>query len=312
MSDYRIIPPTPSPYVLPVSEASDIGYGRSIPLGCGVTIALFILFLIGWAIVLALLDTAHVMTRDSSPIAMVILTFLLLLSPPPIGFIAAYLINRSWRKRQIANLEGRRNVELNESVARYAQEETDFANRLLIESSQYFSQLSQLLHKTSSFTQLAEREFNEGVIDPFWDAIENAVDCLIEFKATVDILSLCAERYHATLSDKQHNFPPFPIRRTDLPDTTQIVHRLHGIIRTGQNKENYEFARAWSERRQHQTTRAVLRQEFRTLRDAIANIGPDVAQSISNLQSALSSDISQVVEEQYKTRQTINDFARGY
>jgi hypothetical protein len=310
MSDYRILPRPQQPYTLSDREAREVGYGRSISLGCGLSIVLFIVFVIVTAVMLAVINQADRRGDFVAPI--MFFSFAIPISAVPLGFIGGYLINRSWRERQIKEIERQRTTESNKSADRFAEQDTNTANGLLVESSQCFARLPQLLHEAESFAALAEREFGEGVIDPFWDAVEGAVSSLIEFDSNVDNISSCAALYYSTLDGKQHNFPPFPIAASDLPDPTETMSRLRRIIRTGQNKENPEFANIWSRRREHQLTRGVLREGFRTLGDATENIAPEIARSLSNLQTVLSSNITEVIEEQYKTRQTINDFARGY
>ena len=305
MTDYRVIADEPTPYTLTPAEARKVGHGRSIWLGCGATLVLYLVFIIGWSIVLALLESAGVISPRRSSLPIFLINIVVAVAPLPLGFIAGYLINRKWRLRQLKEIEPRRNLELNENAQRQADRHTKLANQLLDEASRHVAELQKLLNQTGSFTELAERELNEGLIGPFWDAIESAVTCLIEFNTTVTKLSQCAGLYHTTLHGKQHNFPPFPIRPSDLPATNDVMQRLRGIISIAQNPENQEFVDVWERRREHQLTRGVLRVGLRTLGDAIANIGPEMTRSVSALQSALSSDISQPVEEQQKTRQDV-------
>ena len=290
MSDYRVIAEEPPRYMLTAAEARKVGYGRSVWLGCGATVVLYLVLIIGWTIVLSVLESAQVINARRLPLPLMLINFVVAIVPLPLGFIAGYLINRRWRNRQLKEIEPRRNLELNEIAQRQAQRDTKRANQLLDEASRHLAQLRKLLDETMSFTALAEREFNAGAVDPFWDAIENAVTCLIEFNTTITKLSQCAGLYHSTLQGKQHDFPPFAIRPSDLPNATEAVQRLSDIITTAQNRENQEFADAWERRREHPLTRGVLREGFRTFGDAIGNIGPEVGRSISNLQSALSSE----------------------
>jgi uncharacterized protein YneF (UPF0154 family) len=307
MSDYHVIADAPPTYTLTAAEARKVGYGRSIPLGCGSTIVLYLVLIIGWSILLGVLESAQVVNARRWPLPVIVINFVVAIVPLPLGFIAGYLINRRWRERQLKEIEPRRNLELNEMAQLQAQRDTKRANQLLDEASRHATQLQQSLDETRSLIALAEREFNAGRTEPFWEAIENAVSCLIDFNTSVTKLSQCAGLYQTTLDGKQHNFPPFSIRPSDLPDTAEVVQRLCAIIKTAQNREHQQFADVWERRRDHQLTRGVLRQGFRTLGDAIANIGPEVARSISSLQSALSIDISEVVEEQRKTRQAIQE-----
>ena len=286
------------------AEARQVGRGRSLWLGCGATIVLYLVFIGGWSAVLAVLESAGVINPRRFSLPIFLINVVVALVPLPLGFIAGVLVNRRWRSRQLKEIEPRRNLELNEIAQLQAQRDTKRATQLLNEASRHVGEMQKLLIDTMSFITVAERELREGVVDPFWDAIEGAVTCLIEFNTTATKLSQCAGLYHTTLHGKRHNFPAFPIRPTDLPDTTEIVQRLSDIVRTAQNSENSEFADGWQRRREHPLTRGVLRQGFRKLGDAVTNIGPEVARSVSNLQSALSSDISSVMRESEPTSST--------
>ena len=299
MSDYHVIADAPPPYTLTPTEARKVGKGRSIWLGCAAVIVLYLVLIIGWSIVLGVLESAGTIDARRWPLPVLIINFVVATVPLPLGFIAGHLINRKWRNRQLKEIEPRRNLELNEIAQRQAQRDTKRASQLLDEASRHVAQLQKLLDETRSFTGLAEQEFEAGVTGPFWDAIENAVSCLLEFNNTITKLSHCAGLYHSTLTGKQHNFPPFPIRPSDLPETSEVVRRLHDIVRTAQSGEHKEFIDLWERRRSQPLTRGALREGFRTLGEAIENIGAEVARSLSNLQSALSSDISKTVEEQH-------------
>ena len=297
MSDYHVIADEPARYTLTPAEARKVGHGRSIWLGCASVLVLYLVLIIGWSILLNVLESSGVINARRSPLPVLLINFVVAVVPVPLGFIAGYLINRKWRNRQLKEIEPRRNLELNELAQRQAQRDTKRANQVLDEALRHLAQLQKLLGETISSTTLAEREFKEGLVVPFWDAIENAVTGLIEFNTTVTKLSQCAGLYHSTLKGKQHDFPPFPIRPSELPDTTEAVERLRGISGIAQRSENQEFADVWERRRAQPLTRGALREGLRTLGEAIENIGPEVARSVSNLQSTLSSDTSPVVEE---------------
>ena len=161
MSDYHVIADEPAPYTMTPAEARQVGRGRAVWLGCGATLILYLVFILGWSAVLAILESAGVISaRRSLPIFLI--NIVVTIVPLPLGFIAGYFINRKWRGRQLKEIEPRRNLELNEIAQLQAQRDTKRANQLLAEASRHVDQLQRLLRETMSFTTEAERESKRG------------------------------------------------------------------------------------------------------------------------------------------------------
>lgn len=65
---------------------------------------------------------------------------------------------------------------------------------------------------------------------------------------------------------------------------------------------NFQFANIW----EHRRTREVLIAGFRTLGEAINNLGATIEYSVSDLQRSISSDIANLVEEGIRTREAFD------
>jgi hypothetical protein len=64
----------------------------------------------------------------------------------------------------------------------------------------------------------------------------------------------------------------------------------------------FQFANIW----EHRRTREVMIAGFRTLGDAVNNLGPAVEGSLSGLQQSVSSDVARLVQEEIKTRDSLD------
>lgn len=62
------------------------------------------------------------------------------------------------------------------------------------------------------------------------------------------------------------------------------------------------YANIW----EHRRTRKAIVEGFRTLNEAINNLGDTIDYSISNLQGSISSDTAKVVQEQIKNRESVD------
>lgn len=109
-----------------------------------------------------------------------------------------------------------------------------------------------------------------------------------------------AKAYYQQLNGVQHTFPVFPVKLQSIPDASFIISELRRIIRLGQT--NFQFANIW----EHRRTREVLIAGFRTLGEAVNNLGSTIEHSISNLQQSVSSDMAKMVEEEIRTRESLD------
>lgn len=102
------------------------------------------------------------------------------------------------------------------------------------------------------------------------------------------------------LNDREHTFPVFPVQLNTIPDPSDEIEELRRIVRLGQT--NFQFANIW----EHRRTREVSIAGFRTLGEAVNDLGATIEYSISNLQQSVSSDLARVVDEQIKTRESLD------
>jgi len=162
------------------------------------------------------------------------------------------------------------------------------------------TELPQHLSRASSLLQEAQREFNDSAFSPFWDAVENAARQLAAFDDKTKQLTQHATAYYRSLEGRKHTFPSFPLKKRAMPDATSVLNELRRVVRMGQT--NFQFANIW----EHRRTREVLIAGFRTLGEAVNNLGATIEYSISDLQHSVSSDVAKLVEQEIKTRETLD------
>jgi hypothetical protein len=78
------------------------------------------------------------------------------------------------------------------------------------------------------------------------------------------------------------------------------VNELRRIVRMGQT--NFQFANIW----EHRRTREVLIAGFRTLGEAINNLGTTIEYSISYLQQSVSTDMAKLIQEEIRSREALD------
>lgn len=161
--------------------------------------------------------------------------------------------------------------------------------------------LAQHINRATRLLQQAETEYKDNAFAPFWDAVENAAKELAAFNDKTNLLSKNAADYYSMLSSRKHTFPTFPANMRAIQDVSPVVNELRRIVRLGQT--NFQFANIW----EHRKTRGVLIAGFRTLSEAINNLEGTIEYSISNLQQSVSSDIAKLVEEEIKTRESLDN-----
>ena len=184
-----------------------------------------------------------------------------------------------------------------------AQQVTSRAIALLEESSSLFLSLSEMLNKSSAAIKRARVEYKENAFGPFWHKVQEAADYLAIFNSSVQKLSQNTGHYYESLKGRNHNFSSFPVRPESLPDSSAVVKEFNHVVRMGQT--NHQFAMIWEQ----METREVLIAGFRTLGEAVNNLGTVIDNSISDLKSSFSSDIARLVDEQIRTRETIAEHA---
>ncbi|MEK6302558.1 MAG: hypothetical protein AABO41_17745 [Acidobacteriota bacterium] len=201
--------------------------------------------------------------------------------------------------------QARKSVEYaNQSAAqRVVSEAASLTSRLATTyelSTSLATELPKYLTHAASFLRNAEAEYQDNAFGPFWDAVENAAKNLAAFNDKVNKLSGNAAEYYRMLDGRKHTFPAFPANIRTLPDPSAVLNDLRRIVRMGQT--NFQFANIW----EHRRTRDVLIAGFRTLGDAVNNLGATIEYSVSSLQDSVSSGLAKVVEEEIRTRDALD------
>jgi hypothetical protein len=239
----------------------------------------------------------------------------------PIIVVGVYLIYDAAYKRRLKIYQRRARVDLEErerektkqeilrieeqnrsaiiQAEYYAKSLTDKVKNTYTRSISRMSELTKHLDYASGWLRQAQFEYNSNAFAPYWDAVQNAAINIASYQDIVQELSKNADEYYRTLNGKQHTFPEFPVTVGSIPDATPVVDEFHRVLRLGQT--HYQFADIWEQR----MTRQVLIAGFRTLGEAVNNLGRTVENSVASLQQSVSSDIARVVQENIKTRDAL-------
>lgn len=165
-----------------------------------------------------------------------------------------------------------------------ARDLTERATLALRSTRQLLPRLRDSLEEASNFLAVAEAEFRDRAFGPFWDAIEQAARRLSEFSEITRSLERNGATYTESLRGRQHTFPSFPISFSQLPNAGAVVSDFRRVVRLAQR--DFQFATIWEQRK----TREVLIAGFRTLGDAIDNVGTLVESAITSFQTAVTRD----------------------
>ncbi|HVF60946.1 MAG TPA: hypothetical protein VNJ70_14160 [Thermoanaerobaculia bacterium] len=164
--------------------------------------------------------------------------------------------------------------------------------------------LRSLLHDADTALEQAAQEYGENAFAPFWDRIERAADRLGRFQGLIRHLEQLSEQYRRALSDRKHTFPPFPVGLRELPNPAKSLRQFQRMVRMGQT--NYHFASIW----EHRRTRQVLIAGFRTLGEAVNNVGYSLSESVSAMGGELKASLRSLVVDSQEQRSAIDAHAR--
>src|ERR1039457_979188 len=112
--------------------------------------------------------------------------------------------------------------------------------------------------------------------------------------------SRLADDYYKGLNGRSHTFPAFPVNNANLPSPSSVMSEFRRIVRMGQT--NFQFANIWTHRR----TQKIMIAGFQTLGEAVNNLGSTVENAVFGLQQSVSSDVARLVQEEIKTRDTLD------
>ena len=147
----------------------------------------------------------------------------------------------------------------------------------------------------------AEEEFYANAFGSYWDAIENSALILHEVQGTINKLIQDSFVYRDRLSDREHNFPAFPIAERSLPDPTSVATNLRLIARLGET--NFEFYNIL----EHRRTRKTLKEGFGSLKRAIHDLESTIEFSFGQLQDCFSHEITMLADRQIETQENFQE-----
>jgi len=218
--------------------------------------------------------------------------------------ITVIIIHLILKRRNISQTNIRYSFEANEKESRRVIKEADNLTLSLLstyeQSLKLRKELSEHLEETFDWLKIAKNEYRDNAFSPFWDAVEYAARHLATFREKTQLLSQKAEEYYKKLKGENHNFPAFPVKPETIPSPSSALKKFRRVFRLGLT--NRDFALIW----EHYKDRKVLIAGFNSLGKAFNNIEYVVEDSIDNFQQSMSSDLAKVVEEQIKTRESIN------
>jgi hypothetical protein len=228
-----------------------------------------------------------------------------------VASIAIAVIAVAIKSSSVSELERKKAEELKRSIESANQSEksrvenearrlTSSLARTYESSMNLATDLSGHLKDASGWLRHAESEYDDNAFSPFWDAVENAAKHLAAFDNKTNQLTRNAKEYYQNLNGRKHTFPGFPINVRVMPDPSSVLKELRRVVRMGQT--DFQFANIW----EHRRTREVLIAGFRTLGEAVNNLGATIEYSVSNLQQSISSDVAKIIEEEIKTRETLD------
>jgi hypothetical protein len=228
-----------------------------------------------------------------------VLTFLV--SGAVITAVISYLIKIA----KIRNLERKKTNQANrqevERVVREAKDLTAGLNRTYEASIEGARQLSNCLDEASAWLRTAQAEYQASAFSRFWDAVEQAAVWLKTYQHNAEEIAKNANRYYGDLNGRKHTFPTFPVTLQNLPTSSSVVSELRRLMRLGET--NFQFASILESRK----TRKAIVAGFRSLHDAIDDLGYRIEDTMSDLKDSVSSDLATIVEEQIRTRETVKE-----
>jgi len=307
--DYKVFPREPRPKVViardipsndSLSEWADI-----VPSGVWLVLFLFYWGGVGYG-VQTILEWLHIMPLLSETRIGVVFAFVLI-GGTPLFIIGAviYLMVRLGRKQtaaKVAKLQAEANeAALNQSIAEAASV-TNQLHQILADSAYCETSLGHALDEARSWLRVSQREYDDNVPGPFWDAIETCAYRLSDYNSLAQQLSNHARRYYSLLQGRKHTFPTFPIDFADLPDAARVIDDLYQMVRLGQTADpKPHFYDVWERRQEHRLTRQVMIDEFATLRDVISNVGRVLNQTLGGLRTAVTSGVANLSEDHAAT-----------
>lgn len=143
------------------------------------------------------------------------------------------------------------------------------------------AKLPLILSEAELALNLAEKEFAEGLYSPFWEAMESAVYKLSLFDKTLRNIEAAKNRYAIEAPPLAPDVVKFSIGLSIVPDTYATNQRMTAFFRRAQKDPH--FAHIYEQRR----TNTILIEGFRSLGDALNNLGDRIEFELRSLQDTI-------------------------
>lgn len=205
-------------------------------------------------------------------------------------------------------------IDENESHAARAREEAELARRrqaaeaaeqqrreaekarllsLAAEAPGLLRSLAKTLADADSALTRAQNEFTGGYLDPFWNAIEEAVTQLAFFDTIVRQLQSGAALF-AHQAASLGISTGFPVAASSVPDARPTTERLDQVVRRAQREVS--FTQIYHLRKTNQ----ILVSGFSTLAVAINDLGNRLEDSLGRLADTVSMELDRMVATQHQ------------
>jgi len=159
------------------------------------------------------------------------------------------------------------------------------------------------ISSTQSALDRAEFEFQSNAFSPFWDAIEQAANCMVEFNEITRRNTENFTLYYQALRGREHNFPRLPVSVSAFPDPTNVLSRLQAIVRMAQC--DFHFATIYEQRK----TNNILKHGFMSLNSAVADLGNTISHTIGEFKQAMDDHMEVLIDVVEETRSAIEKAA---
>jgi len=194
-----------------------------------------------------------------------------------LAWLAGYATSRYLKLAEEGREEQRRH---REQQRRHREQQHHIALRLtslLGDSKTTAASLPKLIQSAEISLDTAEREFEEGIFAPFWDAVEDAANALAGVSANINTIISNSSSYSTETSQLDTPAPPFELGIRTLPDASHTANRMRTIVRRAQ--KNFQFATIYEQRK----TNRILVAGFSSLGQAIDGLGDNLATAMERL-----------------------------
>jgi hypothetical protein len=201
-----------------------------------------------------------------------------------------------------------------ERIQAEARRESERIRSMIEDAAELAHSIPAHMTRAAAAVALAEREYRDGVLDPFWDAVEVAVTELASVdSATRAIASHLAEYRRAGAPDPATRTSAEVIARgiERLPTTAVTYAKLQAIVR--QSQRSPDFTMVYHMRK----TNKILVSGFSTLERALGDMAnrleaavDQVGEAVIDLQSSQALLGTAIAEELALVRQDANEQSR--